>query len=122
MKHCFVIDDSEIIRKFARLIFEGLNYRVSEAANPELAYGRLLHDQPDLLLLDWRIPGFNMHEVILKLRGVPGGQKPVLLYMISENDFADVQLALKVGANGYLLKPFNSDIVQMKLLELKSAA
>lgn len=122
MKHCFVIDDSDIIRRYARLIFENLGYRVSESASPDTAIERMTSDCPDIVLLDWRIPGFNMHEAILKIRATCGADRPHIIYMPTENDYSDVQLALKVGANGYMLKPFNHDIVVMKLHDVALAA
>ena len=41
MQHCFIVDDSDIIRRFTRLIFENLDFRVSEAENPANAIERL---------------------------------------------------------------------------------
>ncbi len=122
MKHCFVLDDSEIIRKYARLIFESLAFRVSDHSDPAAMFPRFASDCPDLVLLDWRIPGTNMHEVIVKLRALCGPERPYILYMTSENDYADVQVAYKAGANGHLLKPFNQDIIKMKLQDIRMAA
>ncbi len=122
MKHCFVIDDSEVICRYARLIFEDLGYRVSESSCPTAALERMAYDLPDIVLLDWRIPGANMHEAIIRIRATCGADKPHIIYMPTENDYSDVQLALKVGANGYMLKPFNREIIRMKLHDVRVAA
>ena len=63
MLHCFVIDDSEIIRKYTRLIFESLDFRVSEAEGPIAAMERLRSDAPDFILVDWRMPGGSSLEL-----------------------------------------------------------
>ena len=109
MQHCFIVDDSDIIRRFTRLIFENLDFRVSEAENPAI-------------LVDWRIPGANMFEFISLVRKMPLSSRPTIIYMPTENDEADIQRATSAGADTYLLKPFNTEIVQMKLQDLKSAA
>lgn len=122
MQHCFIVDDSDIIRRFTRLIFENLDFRVSEAENPANAIERLKTDSPDIILVDWRIPGANMFEFISLVRKMPLSSRPTIIYMPTENDEADIQRATSAGADTYLLKPFNTEIVQMKLQDLKSAA
>jgi two-component system chemotaxis response regulator CheY len=122
LPHCFVIDDSDVIRKYARLIFESLDYRVSEAANPEVALERLKLDTPDLMLVDWRVPGADMHEFIAQVRKSPTNTRPFIIYVTTENDFADINLAMRFGADAFLLKPFNRHIVEMKLQEIRIAA
>lgn len=122
MQHCFVVDDSDVIRKYARLIFESLGYRVSEARNAQAALERLVGDAPDLILVDWRIPNADMHAFIAQVRRLPLERRPYIIYVTTENDYADVHLALRFGADSYLLKPFNREIVEMKLREIRVAA
>ena len=71
MLHCFIVDDSDIIRKFTRLIFENLGFRVSEADGPVAALERLRTESPDYILVDWRMPDTNSIEFIAKLRTLP---------------------------------------------------
>jgi two-component system, chemotaxis family, chemotaxis protein CheY len=122
MLHCFVIDDSEIIRKYTRLIFESLGFRVSEADGPVAAMERLRSGSPDYILLDWRMPGANSLELISKIRALPLDPRPYIIYVVTENDPFEIQRALSHGADNFLLKPFNRQIVEMKLLEIKTAA
>ncbi|MBN9247848.1 response regulator [Hyphomicrobium sp.] len=122
MLHCFVIDDSEIVRKYTRLIFENLGFRVSEADSPIAAMERLRTEAPDYILLDWRMPGSNSVELLGKIRTLPLGVRPYIIYMVTENDPLEIQRALSHGADNFLLKPFNRQIVEMKLLEIRTAA
>lgn len=122
MQHCFVIDDSEIVRKFARLIFESLGFRVSEAASPQAALDRLKTESPDYILVDWRIPGADMHDFIAKVRKLPLQVRPTIIYVPTENDYQDIDRALRMGADSFVLKPFNREIIEMKLHELRVAA
>jgi two-component system, chemotaxis family, chemotaxis protein CheY len=122
MLHCFVIDDSEIIRKYTRLIFESLGFRVSEADGPIAAMERLRSEAPDYILLDWRMPGANSLGLVGKIRALPLDPRPYIIYVVTENDPLEIQRALSHGADNFLLKPFNRQIVEMKLLEIKTAA
>ena len=68
MNICMIVDDSEIVRKYARLIFESMGYRAIEAETPQAALERLAGETPHLILVDWRIPGANMHDFIAQVR------------------------------------------------------
>lgn len=122
MQHCLVIEDSSIIRRVARLVFEGLNFRVSEAASAAEAIERLEAEAPDLIIVDWVIPGTDVHDLISKIRIKPLNKPPYILYLTTENDAADLKQAFKAGADGYLLKPFNREVIEMKLQEIRVAA
>ena len=122
MLHCFVIDDSEIIRKYTRLIFESLGFRVSEADGSVAAKERLRSDTPDYNLVDWRMPDANSLELISEIREMPFSARPYIIYSVTENDSLEIQRALSHGADNYLLKPYNRQIIEMKLLEIRQAA
>ena len=121
MQHCFVIDDSDVIRKYSRLIFESLGYRVSEAADATSALERIALESPDIILVDWHVPGADMLDVIEKIRAVQFDSRPYILYVTTEGDYGDVHRALKCGADDFLLKPFNREIIEMKLHEISVA-
>ncbi len=122
MLHCFVIDDSDIVRKYTRLIFESLDFRVSEADSGIAAIERLRSDSPDFILLDWRMPEVNSHELIAQIRALPLTSRPHIIYVVTENDPIDIQRAFSHGADSFLMKPFNRSIVEMKLQEIRVAA
>jgi two-component system chemotaxis response regulator CheY len=122
MLHCFVIDDSDIIRKYSRLIFESLGFRVDEASDPATALERIKQEPPDYILVDWRVPGHNMHDYIAQLRGLQLQKRPYIIYVVTENEPADTQRALKCGADTFLLKPFTRENIEMKLQEIRAAA
>jgi two-component system chemotaxis response regulator CheY len=124
MKHCLIVDDSNIIRQVARLIFEALDFRVSEAENGQEAMERVQSDAPDFVFLDWHMPGTNVHELIGEIRKATVAVIPrtFILYVTTENDAADLRNAFRAGADDYLLKPFNREIVEMKLNQIRVAA
>lgn len=122
MKHILIIDDSPIIRRFGRLIFESLGFRVSEAETEHEALERSKTDSPDYILVDWIIPGVSSMELISKLRRTLVEKPPYIIYLVTENDASDINRAFKAGADDYLFKPFNREIVEMKLHEITIAA
>lgn len=122
MKHVLIVDDSSVIRKFARLIFESLGFRVSDTDSLSDALDRVQADTPDFILIDWIIPDANSIEFIAAVRRAGLERRCFIIYMVSENDAADIMRALKAGADDYILKPFNREIIEMKLHEIKVAA
>lgn len=121
MKLCLIVDDSEIIRKYARLIFESMDYRVIEAENPERAIDRLANEAPHIILVDWQIPGFSPNEFISKVRHMELGRRPYIIFLATENDPEELMRAQRAGVDDVLLKPFNREILQAKLNEIRLA-
>jgi two-component system chemotaxis response regulator CheY len=118
MKTCLVVDDSSVIRKVARRILEGLDFQISEAENGEEAIEACLRQIPDAILLDWNMPKMDGYEFLRALRRLPGGDKPKVVFCTTENDVAHIARALHAGANEYIMKPFDKDIVEAKFQEV----
>lgn len=118
MKHCLVVDDSAVIRKVARRILEGLAFRISEAEDGEQALTACRTEMPDAVLLDWNMPVMDGYEFLKELRQMPGGGAPKVVFCTTENDVGHIARALHAGANEYIMKPFDKDIMTAKLQEV----
>jgi two-component system, chemotaxis family, chemotaxis protein CheY len=118
MKTCLVVDDSSVIRKVARRILEGLDFQISEAENGQEAITACREHIPDAILLDWNMPKMDGYEFLRALRRLPGGDKPKVVFCTTENDVAHIARALHAGANEYIMKPFDKDIVESKFQEV----
>ena len=118
MKVCLVVDDSSVIRKVARRILEGLQFQIVEAEDGEQALGACQQSLPDAVLLDWNMPVMDGYEFLRNLRRMPGGDAPKVVFCTTENDVAHIARALHAGANEYIMKPFDKDIVAAKFLEV----
>ena len=118
MKTCLVVDNSSVIRKVARRILEGLDFQISEAENGEEAIEACRGRIPDAILLDWNMPKMDGYEFLRALRRLPGGDKPKVVFCTTENDVAHIARALHAGANEYIMKPFDKDIVEAKFQEV----
>jgi two-component system chemotaxis response regulator CheY len=117
-KHCMVVDDSDIIRKVARALLERLGYQVSEACNGEEALTQVELGMPDLILIDWHMPGLSPRYTIEQIRKLHGHQRPTVVYMTSEHNMEDIAEAKKSGADDYLLTPFDRVAFEGKINEL----
>jgi two-component system, chemotaxis family, chemotaxis protein CheY len=118
MKTCLVVDDSSVIRKVARRILEGMNFQITEAEDGECALQAVQHQMPDAILLDWNMPKMDGYEFLRALRRLPRGDAPKVVFCTTENDVAHIARALHAGANEYIMKPFDRDIVEAKFQEV----
>ena len=118
MRTCLVVDDSSVIRKVARRILEGLDFQIVEAEDGEKALEVCKRGLPDAILLDWNMPIMDGYEFLGNLRRMPGGDQPKVVFCTTENDVAHIARALHAGANEYIMKPFDKDIVAAKFQEV----
>jgi two-component system, chemotaxis family, chemotaxis protein CheY len=118
MKTCLIVDDSNIIRKVARRILESLEFQILEAEDGEQAFEVCQQQLPDAILLDWNMPKMDGYDFLRALRSLPGGERPKVVFCTTENDVAHIARALQAGANEYIMKPFDKDIVQEKFQEI----
>ena len=115
MKHCLIVDDSDVIRKVARRILESMSFEVSEAENGQEAVERCLQRKPDVILLDWQMPVMSGLEFLGALRLAQKGTRPHIFYCLTENDPVEISRAVIGGANDYLLKPYDRASLTAKL-------
>ena len=118
MKTCLVVDDSRVVRKVARKILESLDFECEEAEDGQQAVDACARQMPDAVLLDWNMPVMSGIDFLKRLRKVAGGEAPRVVFCTTENDLAHIQEALSCGANEYIMKPFDSDIVQTKFAQV----
>jgi two-component system chemotaxis response regulator CheY len=115
VKTCLVVDDSRVIRKVARRILEDLGFAVAEAGDGADALAWCRTNMPDAILLDWAMPVMSGLEFVRLLRTESGGEKPKVIFCSVENDLGRIREALDNGADEYIIKPFDGDIVASKL-------
>jgi two-component system, chemotaxis family, chemotaxis protein CheY len=116
-KSCLIVDDSKVIRMVARKILEGLNFNISEAENGQLALEACQRQMPDVVLLDWNMPVMDGLGFLRALRATDGGGQPVVVFCTTENDLSKIQEAIVAGANEYIMKPFDRDIIETKFAQ-----
>jgi two-component system chemotaxis response regulator CheY len=118
MKRCLIIDDSSVIRKVARRILESFGFSINEASDGRQALDACLKQMPDAILLDWNMPVMDGYEFLRALRAMPGGDRPKVVFCTTENDLAHIARAMHAGADEYIMKPFDREIVEAKFQEV----
>ena len=118
MKSCLVVDDSKIIRKVARRILEELNFEVLEAVDGQDALQSCQNSMPDAVLLDWNMPVMNGLDYLKALRRLEGGTGPIVVFCTTENDMSHISAAISAGADEYIMKPFDREIIESKFLQV----
>ena len=118
MKSCLIVDDSKVIRMVARKILQALEVETDEAADGQQALDACKAKMPDAILLDWNMPVMNGLEFLKALRALDGGGAPIVVFCTTENDIEHIQEAIESGANEYIMKPFDSEIIQAKFSQV----
>jgi two-component system chemotaxis response regulator CheY len=118
MKSCLIVDDSKVIRMVAKKILQELSFETREAEDGQQALDSCKESMPDAVLLDWNMPVKNGIEFLRELRALPEGTTPIVVFCTTENDIEHIQEAIEAGANEYIMKPFDSEILQAKFSQV----
>ena len=113
-----VVDDSRVVRKVARRIIEELGFVCEEAEDGLQAYNFCTGKMPEAILLDWNMPVMSGIEFLEKLRMMPNGNIPKVVFCTTENDMSHIQRAMVAGANEYIMKPFDTEIIKSKFIQI----
>ena len=110
-----VIEDEDRIRQFIQrgLTYDG--YRVDVAADGPAGLALARENPPDIVVLDWMLPGMDGLEVCRRLR--LGGSVPILM-LTAKDAVSDRVQGLDAGADDYLVKPFAFDELLARLRAL----
>lgn len=98
-----MVDDEPQIRRVMRTTLASQGYTITEARSGEEALELVLHEQPDLILLDVNMPGMGGLEVCREIR--ERSDVPIIMLTV-KNTERDKVLALDAGADDYVVKPF----------------
>jgi len=110
MKTCLIVDDSRMIRRVAG----DLGFETIEAINGQDALDKCGIEMPHAILVDWTMPIMDGFDFVKNLREMPEGDKPTVVFCTSVRDVSRIVDALAAGADEYIMKPFDSDIIESK--------
>jgi len=107
VKTILIADDDEDLRLLVQVTLENPAYRILTAPDGSQALDAVQQHLPDLLILDWMMPGLNGCEVITHLRQNPATETiPVVMLTAKDGQEAREQMA-SLALEGYLVKPFS---------------
>ena len=111
-RHILAVDDDTLLRRSLAFNLEKAGYRVSTAGNAEDALAQVQIDPPDLVILDIGLPGMDGMDALRKLRQ----QMPVpVIFLTARRRELDEVLGLELGADDYITKPFDIDILLARI-------
>ncbi|MDD5136477.1 MAG: response regulator [Candidatus Omnitrophica bacterium] len=113
-KKILIVDDEPDILRAAKVRLMSFGYDVLTATDGNNIPELIAKESPDLILLDLRLPGMSGDEICVRLKTDEKFKKiPVILFTAS-SDFNINNMIKKIGADGYLIKPFSSeDLLQV---------
>jgi two-component system, chemotaxis family, chemotaxis protein CheY len=114
-----IVDDDKVIRMMLRLVLKKLGItQVIEAENGALALEQCHKDMPNFIVLDWNMPVMNGQKFLETLRQEPKWQDAIVIMCTTENGITHIQSMMSAGANEYIMKPFDVEIIRNKLMQV----
>jgi len=107
MASILVVDDEPDIREVIRFALEGVGFRVYEAGHAEEARKLLGSEDPDLMLLDWMLPGRSGLELAQQLKQSAATCAIPIIMVSARGEEEDRIKGLDTGADDYVIKPFS---------------
>jgi DNA-binding response OmpR family regulator len=107
-RHILLVDDDTLLRRSLAFNLEQAGYTVSAAANAEDALSMARRDPPDLVLLDIGLPGMDGLDALRHLKNTLN--LPVIFLTARRRELDEV-LGLELGADDYITKPFDTDVL-----------
>ncbi|MBL4760020.1 MAG: response regulator [Mariprofundaceae bacterium] len=117
IKKALVVDDAKVVRISLGRIMKALGFEVLEAADGAAAQEQMQeNDDISVILLDWNMPVMNGYEFLLALRADPKYiTEPRVIMVTTETGMPSMLKALAAGADEYIMKPFDKEMVMGKL-------
>lgn len=106
-KTVLIVDDEAPIREMIAVALEMADYRVLEADNAQDAHALVVDHQPDLLLLDWMMPGTSGIELARRLKREEATAEIPIIMLTAKGEEDNKIQGLEAGADDYITKPFS---------------
>ena len=103
-----IVEDEPAIQELLALCLAGAGHETSIAGSADEAYSQTQDVLPDLIVLDWMLPGMSGLEFARKLRAQPRTQAVPIIMLTARADERDKLAGLETGADDYIVKPFST--------------
>jgi two-component system phosphate regulon response regulator PhoB len=102
-----IVEDDPAIRELLTINLEASAHRVMEAGSAEEAEQLIVHNLPDLILLDWMLPGRSGPQFAQRIRMTERTKDVPIIMLTARTDEQDRVTGLEIGADDYMVKPFS---------------
>lgn len=106
-KTVLIVDDEASIREMIAVALEMAGFNCIEASNAQDALIEIVDHRPDMILLDWMLPGTNGVELTRRLRRNESTRDVPIIMLTAKADEDNKIHGLEVGADDYIVKPFS---------------
>lgn len=113
-----IVEDEEAIRDLIRINLSAAGFSCEEAEDGLQALAKAKAARPDLILLDWMLPGLDGLGVLRKLKADPALSTVPVLMVTAKSEENDVVLGLEMGASDYVTKPFSNKVLIARIRAL----
>ncbi len=107
-----VVDDEPQIQKMLSILLDVENFKIAPSTSGKQAIRMCVSTKPDLILLDLGLPDMDGKDVITAIR--EWSQVPIIVLTVRSSD-EEITTALNMGANDYVTKPFNIDVLMARI-------
>lgn len=114
-KHVLVVEDEEPIRQMLRFSLERAGFSVSEAAGAQAARLAIAERRPDLILLDWMLPGVSGIELARELKADQNTRDLPVIMLTARVEEEDRVRGLNLGCDDYVTKPFSTSELMARI-------
>ncbi len=114
-KIVMVVDDSDSIRKFLMFALRARGLKVITATDGMDALEKLPNENVDLIITDLNMPNMDGFELLKTIRENENFKELPVIILSSLSDEKDIERGLKLGANSYLVKPFDQKRIQYEV-------
>jgi two-component system chemotaxis response regulator CheY len=115
-KNALIVDDCEFTKKYLTRCLTELGFHVDSATSGEDAIQKIQNScAPDVILIDWVMPGMPGPELVSWLRSQQGFQSTPILMVTAQKELSNISEALSKGADEYVMKPFSKESIAEKL-------
>ena len=108
-KKILIVDDEPDILRAAKVRLMSFGYEVITATDGKDILELARKNTPDLILLDLRLPGMSGDDICVKLKADDMLKNIPVVMFTASSDFNINNMIKKIGADGYLIKPFGSE-------------
>ena len=109
MNTILIADDDESVRSLCRLVLENEGYSVLEAEDVPTCVAQTRAEKPNLVLLDWMMPGVDGMDALRILKSSPETRSIPVVMLTALDGMGQITEATYNGADGYVTKPFEVD-------------
>ena len=120
MTKILVVEDDQDIRLLLVGTLADIGYQVAEAADGGIGVRRAVAEDPDIILLDVMMPVMDGFQVLEKLKENPATHPIPVIMVSAKGQEQDIMRAMRDGAWGYVIKPWNPDDLESKLRNVEA--